>query len=126
MTYAQNPHNFFIAHDLDSAGYEWTAMEHTTNDFLVISTLPESSNMTPATGPLRMRVYGEFHNAASIQTNTYQFAGKFRVMNMIDADDQVLVTGGGITIAGLEAGMYFFEVETKQGRGVQKLMISPR
>lgn len=31
-----------------------------------------------------------------------------------------------ISVAGLEAGMYFFEVETKQGRGVQKLMISPR
>jgi hypothetical protein len=110
ITYAQNPRNFFIAHDLDSAGYEWTALEHTTNDFLVISTLPESSNMTPATGQLRMRVYGGFHNAASIQTNTYQFAGKFRVMNMTDADNQVLVTGGyhdscfiaGDTLVGLE------------------------
>ncbi|MFN3528801.1 MAG: T9SS type A sorting domain-containing protein [Bacteroidia bacterium] len=107
---AQNPRNFFIAHDLDSAGYEWTAMEHTINDFLVISTLPEGSSMTPATGPLRMRVYGGFHNAASIQTNTYRFTGKFRVMNMTAVDDQLLVTGGyhdscfiaGDTLVGLE------------------------
>lgn len=39
---------------------------------------------------------------------------------------QLADAGETISVAGLEAGMYFFEVETKQGRGVQKLMVSPR
>ena len=107
----QNARNFFIAHDLDSAGFEWTAIQQAMNDLLVISTIAEGSSMTPPTGPLRMRVYSGFNHAASIQTNTYQFSGKFRVMNMTAVNDRILMTGGyhdscfigGDTLVGLDS-----------------------
>ncbi|MBA4305022.1 MAG: hypothetical protein C0424_12405 [Sphingobacteriaceae bacterium] len=39
---------------------------------------------------------------------------------------QLAEIGEPISVAGLEPGMYFFELETSKGRGVQKLMISAR
>lgn len=37
---------------------------------------------------------------------------------------QLADVGEPISVAGLDAGLYFFELETSKGRGVQKLMIS--
>lgn len=39
---------------------------------------------------------------------------------------QLADVGEPISVAGLDAGLYFFELETSKGRGVQKLMISAR
>lgn len=81
LSKAQNPRNYFIAHDLDSAGYEWTAMTKDWNDRLIISTVAESSS-GPAYGPLRLRIHSNLGRNETPQSSTITSAGSFRVFNM--------------------------------------------
>lgn len=107
VTYAQsNPRNYFIAHDLDSAGYEWTAMARDWNGSLVVSTVAESSN-GPAFGPLRLRIHSGIGLHQSPSSTTLTSAGSFRVFDMV-GEQVIWLTGaykgtsylGGDTLVG--------------------------
>lgn len=113
MAYAQsNPRNFFIAHDLDSAGYEWTAMARDWNGSLVVSTVGESSS-GPAFGPLRLRTHSNISRGQTPSSTTLMSAGNFRVFDMLG--EQV------IWLTGAYKGTSYLGNDTLVGASAQNL-----
>jgi hypothetical protein len=91
----------------------------------ILSSVPEKS-------AVQFRVYPNPLNQGQFKIQTEMPLDQPAAWTLRDVQGQTVRqgqladAGEPISVAGLEAGMYFFEVETKQGRGVQKLMISPR
>jgi hypothetical protein len=88
---AQPPGRTFRTLDLDSMGYEWTALVAEYDNFYV-STIPETDSLNPETGPLRLRTYlSTSWNTPPAQTK--HFAGKMRVNNMAYHSDRLYLGG---------------------------------
>lgn len=107
-----NPRNYFIAHDLDSAGYEWTAMARDWSGNLVVSTVAESSS-GPAYGPLRLRIHSNIGWYQTPSSTTLMSAGNFRVFDMLG--EQV------IWLTGAYKGTSYLGNDTLVGASAQNL-----
>lgn len=101
----------FKGFELDSLGYEWTAMCGINNSHtMVVSTVAEDTGMTPATGNFRLRTYNLTLAQPELSAQTLVFKGKMRVMDMVSFDDNVVISGafhdscffGTDTLVGLE------------------------
>lgn len=88
--------------DVDSSGYEWTAL-HSDLSQLYISTRPEGGQTTPPTGDIRLRVYPHGYPAGQLNpaSHTFRYPGQARVMRMASAGYLYLAGGyNGTTILG--------------------------
>ena len=89
--------------DVDSSGYEWTAL-HSDLSQLYISTRPEGGAATPGTGDIRLRVYPHGFPAGQLDpaAHTFRYPGRARVMRMASAAGLLCLAGGynGTTILG--------------------------
>lgn len=101
----------FKSFELDSIGYEWTAIcglnyDHT----MVVSTVASDSSMSPLLGDLRLRTYNLALTQPELSAQTLVFKGKLQVMDMVSFGNNVVISGafkdscflGTDTLVGLE------------------------
>lgn len=77
--------------DLDSIGYEWTALQIEFSN-IYVSTIPETDSINPETGLLRLRTYSNFWQNTPVSQTKY-FLGKTRVNNMAVNNNQLYLAG---------------------------------
>lgn len=101
----------FKGFELDSIGYEWTAMCGINNSHtMVVSTVASDSSMSPLLGDLRLRTYNLALTQPELAAQTLVFKGKLQVMDMVSFGNNVVISGafqdscffGTDTLVGLE------------------------